>query len=88
MENYVKALEVAGLGRMLFNSVVVGLSATLINVAIASMSGYCISRFNFRGREKMFLLFTIGILVPLNALMVPYFVIINRSEERRVSVPV
>lgn len=78
VENYVKALEVAGLGRMLFTSVVVGLSATLINVVIASMSGYCISRFNFRGREKMFLLFTIGILVPLNALMVPYFVIINK----------
>ncbi len=69
VENYVKALEVAGLGRMLLNSVVVGLVATLINVVIASMSGYCISRFNFRGKEKMFLLFTIGILVPLNALM-------------------
>lgn len=78
VENYVKALEVAGLGRMLLNSVVVGLVATLINVVIASMSGYCISRFNFRGKEKMFLLFTIGILVPLNALMVPYFIIINK----------
>ena len=37
-----------------------------------------ISRFRFKGREKIFTLFTAGILVPLNALMVPYFVIINR----------
>ena len=76
--NYINALTVAGLGRMLLNSVFVGLLATLLNVVIASMSAYCISRFRFRGREKIFTLFTAGILVPLNALMVPYFVIINR----------
>ena len=49
----------------------------MLNVAVASMSAYGISRFRFKGRENLFLLFTIGILVPLNALMVPYFVIIN-----------
>ena len=77
-ENYINALTVAGLGRMLLNSVLVGLLATLVNVIIASMSAYCISRFRFKGREKIFTLFTAGILVPLNALMVPYFVIINK----------
>jgi raffinose/stachyose/melibiose transport system permease protein len=76
--NYTNALAVAGLGRMLLNSVIVGLFATLLNVIIASMSAYCISRFRFRGREHIFTLFTAGILVPLNALMVPYFVIINK----------
>lgn len=78
VQNYVNALKVAGLGRMLLNSVFVGLVATIFNVMVASMSAYCISRFNFRGKEKLFLLFTVGILVPLNALMVPYFVIINK----------
>ena len=77
-QNYVNALTVAGLGRMMLNSVIVGLCATAINAVIASMAAYCISRFRFRGREKWFLLFTVGILVPLNALMVPYFVIINK----------
>ena len=77
-QNYVNALKVAGLGRMLLNSVIVGVAATIFNVIVASLSGYCISRFRFRGREKIFTLFTAGILVPLNALMVPYFVIINR----------
>ena len=77
-QNYVNALAVAGLGRMLMNSVIVGLAATAINVIIASMGAYCISRFRFNGRERIFTLFTAGILVPLNALMVPYFVIINK----------
>ena len=76
--NYTNALTVAGLGRMLFNSVFVGLSATVVNIIVASMGAYCISRFRFKGREKIFTLFTAGILVPLNALMVPYFVIITK----------
>ena len=76
--NYTNALSVAGLGRMLLNSVFVGLLATAVNIIIASMSAYCISRFRFNGRERIYTLFTAGILVPLNALMVPYFVIINR----------
>ena len=77
-QNYANALKVAGLGRMLLNSVIVGIAATVFNVIVARLSGYCISRFRFKGREKIFTLFTAGILVPLNALMVPYFVIINR----------
>ena len=76
--NYKNALTVAGLGRMLLNSVIVGVFATLVNVIIASMGAYCISRFRFRGRESVYTLFTAGILVPLSALMVPYFVIINK----------
>lgn len=76
--NYTNALTVAGLGRMLLNSVIVGIAATVFNVIVASMGAYCISRFRFRGREKIFTLFTAGILVPLNALMVPYFVIITK----------
>ena len=77
-QNYVNALKVAGLGRMLLNSVIVGVSATVVNVMVASLSAYSISRFRFRGRETIFTLFTAGILVPLNALMVPYFLIINK----------
>ena len=77
-QNYTNALSVAGLGRMLLNSVFVGLVATIFNVIVASMSAYCISRFRFKGRESVYTLFTAGILVPLNALMVPYFVIINK----------
>ena len=77
-QNYINALTVAGLGRMLVNSVIIGLCATVFNIIVASMGAYCISRFRFSGRERIFTLFTAGILVPLNALMVPYFVIINR----------
>ncbi len=75
--NYRNAVRVSGLVQMMGNSVFIGLSSTLFNAAAASMLAYCISRFHFRGRETLFTLLSAGILVPLNALMVPYFISIN-----------
>lgn len=75
--NYRNALEVSGLLKMMWNSIFIALLATLINVICASMLAYCLSRFRFKGREAIFTLFSAGILVPLNALMVPYFMTIT-----------
>lgn len=76
--NYVNAFRVSGLVRMMGNSILIALLATLLNVFCASMMAYCISRFRFRGREVVFTLLSAGILVPLNALMVPYFMTITK----------
>ena len=60
-----------------FNTLYVATCSALFGTILVLLTGYVMSRFRFKGRENLFLLFTIGILVPLNALMVPYFVIIN-----------
>lgn len=77
-QNYVNAFTQANLGRMISNSVIVAVTATVINVMIAAMLSYCISRFKFKGRETIFTFFSVGVLVPLNALMVPYFTIFSK----------
>ncbi len=77
-QNYVNAFQQANLGRMISNSVIVAIVATVINVMVASMLSYCISRFKFKGRETIFTFFSVGVLVPLNALMVPYFSIFSK----------
>jgi raffinose/stachyose/melibiose transport system permease protein len=76
--NYVVAFTQANLGRMIFNSITVAVIATLLNIMVAAMLSYCISRFKFRGREVIFTFFSVGVLVPLNALMVPYFTIFSK----------
>lgn len=76
--NYVKALTVSGIARMMFNSVVISIAATLLNVLITSMSAYAVSRFEFKGNNLLQMMFSAGVLVPLNALMVPYFILITR----------
>lgn len=76
--NYTSAFTKANLGQMIFNSVTVAVIATALNLLVAAMAAYPLSRFRFRGREAIFLLFSAGIMVPLNALMVPYFTIFSR----------
>lgn len=78
--NYINAITVSGLGTLFMNSVIISLSATLLNVLVAAMAGYVISRFNFKFKEGFFTIFITGILVPINALMVPYFTLINKMN--------
>ena len=76
--NYVNAWTQANLGRMIFNSVLVSLTASFINVFVCAMLAYVIGRYEFKGRNLIFTLFSVGVLIPLNALMVPYFVIFSK----------
>ena len=76
--NYIKAFTVSGIGRMMFNSVVISILGTAANLLVTSMAAYCISRFRFPGSRLIQMLFSAGVLIPLNALMVPYFILITK----------
>lgn len=76
--NYVNAFKVSGLGKLFLNSIFIALCATTLNALIASMASYVLSRFRFGSREVIFTLFVVGVLVPINALMVPYFTLITK----------
>jgi len=77
-KNYLKAVTVSGIGRMMLNSVFISIAATALNILLTSMAAYSVSRYEFKGNKVLQTMFSSGILVPLNALMVPYFVLINR----------
>lgn len=76
--NYINAFNQANLGQMIFNSITVAIIATFVNVMVAAMAAYAIARFKFKGREIIFALISAGVMVPLNALMVPYFTIFSK----------
>jgi len=76
-KNYKEAVTSAGLGQLILNSLIISSIATFINIIFSSMFAYSISRHNFFGSNFLFLMVASGILVPLNALIIPYFAIIN-----------
>jgi raffinose/stachyose/melibiose transport system permease protein len=76
-KNYIRAMHISGIFKLYGNSVIISATATAANLGIAGMVSYSLSRFKFRGRELIFNLIAMAILVPLYALMVPYFRIIN-----------
>ncbi|AJY75136.1 carbohydrate ABC transporter permease [Paenibacillus beijingensis] len=76
--NYASAFQVAHLGRLFANSMLISLTATALNALIAAMAGYVLSRYQFTFRSAIFNTITAGILVPINALMVPYYTLISK----------
>lgn len=77
-QNYINAFMVSGLGTLFMNSIIVSISATILNVLVATMASYVLARFKFKFKAVLFTLFVVGVLVPINALMVPYFSLISK----------
>lgn len=61
-----------------FHSLLVSLGSTFVSLLIYSMAGYALSKFRFPGRNLLFTLFTITLLVPATAKAQPIFSLIVR----------
>ncbi len=73
-ENYQQAWETAKMGRALFNSILVSLSAVVIVIAIASTAGYALARFSFRFSLAIFLMFVLTMQAPVP--VIPLYVML------------
>jgi raffinose/stachyose/melibiose transport system permease protein len=71
---YVRAWTKGGLGTYVWNSTLIT-SATLVLVLLcSSMGAYSFARLNFRGRDTLFYLFLIGLIIPVEAFLIPLFI--------------
>ncbi len=75
--NYANAMSMAGLPWLFLNSIIVASCTTVLNSLIASMGAFAISREKFRFQNTLLNIIVAGVLIPIIALMVPYFKIIN-----------
>jgi raffinose/stachyose/melibiose transport system permease protein len=60
------------------NSAVIAVVATGLAVTLGSTAAFALSRYSFRGREALYLLFTAGLLFPLNIAVLPLFLVLQR----------
>lgn len=72
-DNYVTALTGFDVLRYLTNSVIVVVVATVLTLAFNSMAAYALSRYNFRGRDLLFLVTLATIMVPLQVILIPVY---------------
>ena len=78
--NYYNAMVKAKLPSLFINSIIVALFAVTVNLIVASMTSFVISRENFKGKNIVFTIIIAGILLPIIAFMVPYFSIIQKLK--------
>ena len=74
-QNYAQAWTTQDFARYAMNSVTVAVVSTALSVLIGSMMAYGFARFEFRGREVVFRVLLIGLMVPAMMLIIPQFVL-------------
>ncbi len=76
-QHFVEAWQLGGLGRLYLNSLLVtGVSVTAL-VMIASLAAYAFARLRFRGRDALFYLLLIGLLLPAQVVIIPLFFLLR-----------
>lgn len=63
--------------RWIFNSFFLCITITGVNVVLNSMAGYALARLDFRGKQMVFNLILISIMVPGQVLLIPNYLIIK-----------
>ena len=74
--NFAKPFEQVPFGRYYLNSVVVGVTVTLLNVATCTLAGYSFSKFAYRGRNLLFLIVLATMMIPLEVIYVPLYALV------------
>jgi alpha-1,4-digalacturonate transport system permease protein len=77
IENYAEPLARFNFLRYLRNSIVVTGVSTIITLIINSMAAFGLSKYNFRGREVIFVIIISTLMIPISVILVPVFLVIT-----------
>ena len=81
-ENYYLAWKEGGFGRYFINSIIYTASTVIGIVIVASLAAYAFSRFRFPGKNILFYMFIIAMMIPIPGSFVPLYVLLNRLHLR------
>lgn len=76
--NYSEAIRQFPFLRYLWNSVFVTATSTILTLVINSMAAFALSKYEFPGREAIFVLMLATLMVPIRVIMLPVYMIIAR----------
>jgi len=77
--NYQSALTDTNFYRQVGNSLVISLVTTLLVLPAASLAAFVLARYRFRGRETIYILFTLGLLFPVAVAILPLFITLRQT---------
>ncbi|MBW3633776.1 MAG: carbohydrate ABC transporter permease [Chloroflexi bacterium] len=77
LTNFQTLLENYPYLRWMLNSLIVAAAVTVIKVLIDSMAGYAFAKMSFPGRDALFLVVLMTLMVPFAATLIPLFIIVR-----------
>lgn len=76
--NFSQAWSYVPFGRYMLNGLVVAVLGTLLVCVTSILAAYAFARLQFRGRELIFLLYLITLMVPQEVMIVPMFILMQQ----------
>ena len=76
-ENYTEAFRMYNYKRYFMNSVIVTSVATVLTLIINSMAAYAFAKYNFRGRDGLFVMTLAMIMIPLQVILIPIYLVVS-----------
>jgi multiple sugar transport system permease protein/raffinose/stachyose/melibiose transport system permease protein len=85
-ENYVQAWKQGGFGRHFLNSLIYTVLVVVGIVIISSMAAYAFSRLTFPGRNALFFMFLVAMMIPIPGSFVALYVLLNKLRLRNTEI--
>lgn len=77
LENYKIIFEKLNFSRFILNSLIVTIISTIAAMFTSSLAGYVFAKFNFKGKNIIFILCISGLMIPFAAIIMPMYIIIS-----------
>ena len=77
IENYAEAWRKAHMGRLLVNSTIVAVTVAVGKIAISMLSAFAIVYFNFRGRQLVFWMIFMTLMLPIPVRILPTYEVVG-----------
>ena len=78
-ENYRIVFERQPFLRFFLNSFIVAAGSTLTSLLLSSLAGYAFAKFEFPGKEALFFVFILAVLmIPFEVIVIPLYLLFNR----------
>jgi len=76
--NFADIFKLAPFERYFLNSGIVATSSVLLTVFINLLAGYTFAKYQFKGRKVMFMIVLSTLMIPMQIIMVPNFIILSK----------
>ena len=77
LDSYTGLLDLMPVDRMFFNSTLVAVIGTAGQILVGAMAAYAFARLHWPGRDRVFALYLITMMVPRQVTLIPLFVLIR-----------
>ena len=78
--NYTEAMKTGRMDLYFLNSFIIAVVTIVITLIASAMATYAMTRLVWKGREKMNKLFMLGLTIPIQAAIVPLYVVLGRTH--------